>query len=177
MIQEEIPRIQDYLYDLNNTCFFNLEGLEQMISCDTQIFNKKQTNDNKKHQEIVKLMSNIKNLYKSKSEKYKLKLNIKGKLLLDAQIEIEINKNLYESEKAVIDEQNELEEANLKKQNILAQNEKKFIEVEIFIQRECLLDDKKYHKYKNFIIATFLRQNQDYSYSKHVSEQFLLNIR
>lgn len=175
-VMEEVPKLQDYMDDLTKTWNLNIDLMENMVEADISLYNPELKNnpDAVKHKEIVSLIKSIKQLHDKKLSMFKKTLTLRSKLLLDQQIEEEVKKTLFESEKGYFDQEKELEDLCLKKENIVAQNEKKFNEVEIYIQRECLFEEnKKYHKYKDFFVVPFIRENQEHSYKRFLLVKYI----
>lgn len=175
-IIEEVPKLEDYMEDLTKTFSLNIDMLENMIKSDTCLYNPKlkDKEDNAKHSEIIELVRKIKTHHDNKLALFKKSSYMRGKVLMSSQIEEELKKSVLELEKGYFDQEKELDDLSLKKENIIAQNEKKFNEVEIYIQRECMFEeDKKYHKYQNFTVVPFIRENQEYSYKKYLICKYL----
>lgn len=119
------------------------------------------TQENNKSEEIINKLNKVVALHKTKEKNYNELINLKGKILLDQQVEEDLKRSVSEVENSYLEQIQELEEGAIKKDGVLLQNEKKFNEVEVYIKRECLAE-KKYHKYKKYEILPFLRQHQEY---------------
>lgn len=161
-VEEKVPFLKDYIQDLNKTLTLNLDMLNKFIEKGKDL----STNSNNKDEEcksieIINKLNQVVSLHKSKEKSYSELITLKGKILLDQQVEEDLKRSVSEVENSYLEQIEELEEGNIKKDGVLLQNEKKFNEVEVYIRRECVVD-KKYHKYKKYEILPFLREHQEF---------------
>ena len=104
--------------------------------------------------------------------------NINSKILMNKQIIEEIKRRKEEIAFIHKDQINNMKESVNKKGNASKAFQKKFNEVEIFIQRECKTTEnvEKYGKWENFTMITFIKKNEDllkrkYFYEKEIEEK------
>ena len=119
-----------------------------------------------KQNEKNKLISNINKISNFFNEKKKIrkKINeINSKMLINKQIIEEIKRRRDEGYLMYKDQMSNLSESVIKKSSIVKQFQKKFSEVEIFIQRECQNDEniEQYGKWKTFTVIPFMKKNED----------------
>ena len=148
-------KIQQHISDLENTLLINQECLNKMIP----VLELKQTEKNK-------LISNINKIsnYFNEKKKIRKKINeINSKMLINKQIIEEIKRRRDEGYLMYKDQISNLSESVTKKASLVKQFQKKFSEVEIFIQRECQNDENidKYGKWKTFTVIPFMKKNED----------------
>lgn len=153
-------KLEEYTYDLENTWVLNLELLENMLEYH---------NKNEKKQKSLKSCINNCKLYFGKikdlrNEKYKLR----SKHLMTQQIYQEYQRRNDENENFYSEQIEEIEENISKKEFFLKQFEKKFNEVEIYVQRESKLikDEQAFKKFHFFKILTFINTNDALQYRK-----------
>ena len=84
-------------------------------------------------------------------------------MLINKQIIEEIKRRRDEGYLMYKDQISNLSESVTKKASLVKQFQKKFSEVEIFIQRECQNDENidKYGKWKTFTVIPFMKKNED----------------
>jgi hypothetical protein len=148
-------KIQQHISDLENTVLINQECINKMIP----VLELKQTEKNK-------LISNINKIsnYFNEKKKIRKKINeINSKMLINKQIIEEIKRRRDEGYLMYKDQISNLSESVTKKASLVKQFQKKFSEVEIFIQRECQNDENidKYGKWKTFTVIPFMKKNED----------------
>ena len=119
-----------------------------------------------KQNEKNKLISNINKISNFFNEKKKIrkKINeINSKMLINKQIIEEIKRRRDVGYLMYKDQMSNLSESVIKKSSIVKQFQKKFSEVEIFIQRECQNDEniEQYGKWKTFTVIPFMKKNED----------------
>ena len=119
-----------------------------------------------KQTEKNQLVSNISKILNFFNEKKKIrkKINeINSKMLINKQIIEEIKRRRDEGYLMYKDQITNLTESVNKKTSLVKQFQKKFSEVEIFIQRECQTEEhvEKYGKWKTFTVIPFMKKNED----------------
>ena len=119
-----------------------------------------------KQNEKNKLISNINKISNFFNEKKKIRKRINeinSKMLINKQIIEEIKRRRDEGYLMYKDQMTNLSESVTKKSSIVKQFQKKFSEVEIFIQRECQNDEniEQYGKWKTFTVIPFMKKNED----------------
>jgi hypothetical protein len=119
-----------------------------------------------KQNEKNKLIANItkiSNFFNEKKNYRKKKNEINSKMLINKQIIEEIKRRRDEGYLMYKDQMINLSESVSKKTSLVKQFQKKFSEVEIFIQRECQTEDhiEKYGKWKTFTVIPFMKKNED----------------
>ena len=119
-----------------------------------------------KQNEKNKLIANItkiSNFFNEKKNYRKKKNEINSKMLINKQIIEEIKRRRDEGYLMYKDQMTNLSESVSKKTSLVKQFQKKFSEVEIFIQRECQTEDhiEKYGKWKTFTVIPFMKKNED----------------
>ena len=119
-----------------------------------------------KQNEKNKLLSNItkiSNYFNEKKNYRKKKNEINSKILINKQIIEEIKRRRDEGYLMYKDQMSNLSESVTKKTSLVKQFQKKFSEVEIFIQRECQTEDhiQQYGKWKTFTVIPFMKKNED----------------
>ena len=153
--QKNKAKILQHISDLENTIVLNQDCVSKTIPLLEIPQNQK-----------VKLLKSIEKIteYFNKKKENRKKINeIQSKILINKQIIEEIK--LGRDENCVVYKEQiaNLSDANIKKASLIKQFQKKFSEVEIFIQRECQTEDhvKKYGKWKTFTIISFMKKNED----------------
>ncbi len=178
VIKEITPEVKDYLADLNKTWKLNIDFILNYVQSCSESLKVNSSPENvltwkEKEEEIINQIKNIIALFTKKQNQIKESANLRTKVLMSKQIDEEHKRIFNENVKVYLDQITELEELSIKKESINNQNEKKFDEVEIYIQKQCLLDEK-YFKYKTFKILSFLRLNQEIAYRKQCLKQSIL---
>ena len=123
------------------------------------ILGMKQTEKN----QLTSNLSKIMNFFNEK-KKIRKKINeINSKMLINKQIIEEIKRRRDEGYLMYKDQITNLTESVNKKTSLVKQFQKKFSEVEIFIQRECQTEEhvEKYGKWKTFTVIPFMKKNED----------------
>ena len=134
-------------------------------------------NFNQKEKKILcekfeKIMKNFKKKMNIKKEINK----INSKILINKQIIEENKKNINENYIYFEDQMNEINQNINKKSSLIKTFKKKFIEVEIYIQREC----KNYEKFsfwENFSINFFMNKNEKLLKEKEYFNYKILNLK
>jgi len=112
------------------------------------------------------LQNNIQKIYKyfNNKQEYRFKIkNINSKILMNKQIIEEIKRRKSEIVFMHKDQITNMENSVNKKGNAVKLSQKKFREVEIFIQRESKKEEnlEKYGKWKTFTLIPFMRKNEE----------------
>ena len=149
--------------------------LEKTISLNQEIINKVITTLNLSEKEKKSLLNKVEKIYiyfNNKQEyRYKMK-NIQSKILMNKQIIEEIKRRKDEIVFIHKDQINNMQNSVTKKGNAVKQFQKKFKEVEIFIQRESKKEEylEKFGKWKNFTLIPFMRKNEELLKRKYFYE-------
>ena len=135
-----------------------------------------------KENEKKKLLSAIEKIYKyfNNKKEYRQKMkDINGKILMNKQIIEEIKRRKDEIVFFHKDQINNLEASVTKKGGAVKLFQKKFTEVEIFIQKESKTPEniEKYGKWKNFTLIPFMKKNEDLLKRKCFYEQEVNKIK
>ena len=144
-------KIQQHISDLENTVLINQECINKMIPS----LGMNETEKNK----LLSNMNKILNYFNEK-KKIRKKINeINSKMLINKQIIEEIKRRRDEGYLMYKDQISNLSESVTKNK----QFQKKFSEVEIFVQRECQTEEhvEKYGKWKTFTVIPFMKKNED----------------
>jgi len=123
-------------------------------------------------EKFEKIMKNFKKKMNIKKEINK----INSKILINKQIIEENKKNINENYIYFEDQMNEINQNINKKSSLIKTYKKKFIEVEIYIQREC----KNYEKFsfwENFSINFFMNKNEKLLKEKEYFNYKILNLK
>ena len=112
------------------------------------------------------LQNNIQKIYKyfNNKQEYRFKIkNINSKILMNKQIIEEIKRRKNEIVFMHRDQITNMENSVNKKGNAVKLSQKKFKEVEIFVQRESKKEEnlEKYGKWKNFTLIPFMKKNEE----------------
>ena len=112
------------------------------------------------------LQNNIQKIYKyfNNKQEYRFKIkNINSKILMNKQIIEEIKRRKNEIVFMHKDQITNMENSVNKKGNAVKLSQKKFKEVEIFVQRESKKEEnlEKYGKWKNFTLIPFMKKNEE----------------
>ena len=148
-------KIQQHISDLENTVLINHECINNMIP----ILKLKQ-NQKKK---LITSLKKITNYFNEKKACRKKKNEINSKMLINKQIIEEIKRRRDEGYLMYKEQMTNLSESVTKKISLVKQFQKKFSEVEIFIQRESQTEEhiKQYGKWKTFTVIPFMKRNED----------------
>ena len=113
-----------------------------------------------------------------KENRQKIK-NINGKILMNKQIIEEFKRGKDENIYIYKDQINNMDASVNKKGGAVKLFQKKFNEVEIFVQRECKTPEniEKYGKWKTFTIVPFMKKNEDLLKKKCFYEQEIKKIK
>ena len=148
-------KIQQHISDLENTVSLNQECINNMIP----LLQLNQTQKNK----LIASIKKITNYFNDKKAYRKKKNEINSKMLINKQIIEEIKRRRDEGYLMYKEQTSNLSESVTKKTSLVKQFQKKFSEVEIFIQRESQTDEhiEKYGKLKTFTVIPFMKRNED----------------
>ena len=147
-------KIIEHIFDLENTLSINFEYISNFIP----IMNVKQ-------EQKRKLMSNFEKIiyYFNLKKKFRLNINeISGKILINKQIIEEIRRRNEDNYLYYKDQIVDYSDNVNKKSSLIKQIQKKFNEVEIFIQRECKNPQNinKFGHWSSFSIINFMNKNE-----------------
>ena len=143
---------ENYLYDLIKTMQINIKIILDAV----KILKMKQENKNliaKRIEIIHKLFDNFQ-LIRKKIE------NIKSKNLVNNQIYEEVKRRIVENQKFFDDKIEDVNSLLKKKVIILKKVQKKFLEIQIYIRRECQNFYGFRKQFSNFSITPFLLENE-----------------
>ena len=148
-------KIQQHISDLENTVSLNQECINNMIP----LLQLNQTQKNR----LIASIKKITNYFNDKKAYRKKKNEINSKMLINKQIIEEIKRRRDEGYLMYKEQTSNLSESVTKKTSLVKQFQKKFSEVEIFIQRESQTDEhiEKYGKWKTFTVIPFMKRNED----------------
>ena len=135
-------------------------------------------NENEKNK-LLNSLSNIFKYFNYKKENRQTIKDINGKILMNKQIIEEIKRRKDENLFFYKDQIKNMEASVNKKGAGVKMFQKKFNEVEIFIQRECktLENVEKYGKWKSFTLIPFMKKNEDLLKRKCFYEQEIKKIK
>jgi hypothetical protein len=146
-------KLEEYIYDLENTWSINTEILNTMLKENNNF-----TQDSKI--QLFSTIERIRDLVAKKKSLRENKMKIRGKLLMDKQI-MEEYKRRNEENNAYYNEQMGEHKENLeKKESFIKQFLKKFNEVEVYVQRESKNYPNKWENLETFEIAAFINENE-----------------
>ena len=143
---------ENYLYDLIKTMQINIKIILDAV----QLLKMRQENKNliaKRIEIIHKLFDNFQ-LIRKKIE------NIKSKNLVNNQIYEEVKRRIVENQKFYDDKINDVNSLVKKKVIILKKVQKKFLEIQVYIRRECQNYFTFKKQFMNFSITPFLLENE-----------------
>ena len=148
-------QIQHHIFDLEKTISLNQEMINKVIP----------TLDISENSKKI-LQNNIQKIYKyfNNKQEYRFKIkNINSKILMNKQIIEEIKRRKNEIVFMHKDQITNMENSVNKKGNAVKLSQKKFKEVEIFVQRESKKEEnlEKYGKWKNFTLIPFMKKNEE----------------
>ena len=128
------------------------------------------------------LLNNIQKIYKyfNNKQEYRFKIkNINSKILMNKQIIEEIKRRKDEIVFMHKDQINNMQNSVNKKGNAVKLSQKKFKEVEIFVQREGKKEEnlEKYGKWKTFTLIPFMRKNEELLKRKYFYEMNIKKIK
>ena len=148
-------KIQQHISDLENTVLINQECINNMIP----LLKFKQPEKNK----LIASLKQISNYFNEKKNYRKKKNEINSKMLINKQIIEEIKRRRDEGYLMYKEQMSNLSESVTKKTSLVKQFQKKFSEVEIFIQRESQTEEhiEQYGKWKTFTVIPFMKRNED----------------
>jgi len=148
-------KIQQHISDLENTVSLNQECINNMIP-----LLKLKESEKKK---LINSIKKITNYFNEKKNYRKKKNEINSKMLINKQIIEEIKRRRDEGYLMYKEQMTNLSESVTKKTSLVKQFQKKFSEVEIFIQRESQTEEHidKYGKWKTFTVIPFMKRNED----------------
>ena len=126
---------------------------------------------------LSKTTKNLKQKFFDLKNFKKDKFNFQGKHLMSKQIYAEHQRRREENVNFYIEEIEELKENIQKKQSFVKQFEKKFFEVEIFVQRESKITEMDiYEKFNDYEILAFIYNNEVLHYRKMMLGDEVKNI-
>ena len=136
----------------------------------------------RKKKEKKTLLNNIEKIYKyfNHKQEYRFKIkNINSKILMNKQIIEEIKRRKDEIVFMHKDQIHNMENSVNKKGNMVKLSQKKFKEVEIFIQRESKKEEnlEKYGKWKTFTLIPFMKKNEELLKMKFFYETEIKKIK
>lgn len=143
---------ENYLYDLIKTMQINIKIILDAV----KFLKLKQENKNlinKRIEIIHKLFDNFQ-LMRKKIE------SIKSKNLVNNQIYEEVKRRIVENKKFYDDKINDIDSLLKKKVIILKKVQKKFLEIQIYIRRECQNFYGFRKQFSNYSITPFLLENE-----------------
>ena len=148
-------QIQHHIYDLEKTISLNQDMINKVIP---SLYI---SQENKKI-----LLNKIEKIYKyyNNKQEYRFKIkNINSKILMNKQIIEEIKRRKDEILFMHKDQINNMEHSVNKKGNAVKLSQKKFKEVEIFIQRESKKEEnlEKYGRWQTFTLIPFMKKNEE----------------
>ena len=146
--------IENHIKDLENTLKINQEYIYNIIL----VLPINQNNKKK----LIDTLERIKLLFNEKKKYRKEEVDISSKILINKQIIEEIKRRYNENLNFQNDKILNFKE-NVNKKTILVKNFlKKFNELEIFVQRECVYPEnkEKYGKWKTFTVTPFMKKNE-----------------
>ena len=128
------------------------------------------------------LQNNIQKIYKyfNNKQEYRFKIkNINSKILMNKQIIEEIKRRKNEIVFMHRDQITNMENSVNKKGNAVKLSQKKFKEVEIFVQRESKKEEnlEKYGKWKNFTLIPFMKKNEELLKRKYFYEMNIKKLK
>jgi hypothetical protein len=109
---------------------------------------------------LTVFINRIKDLFYKKKQLREDKTKLRGKLLMDKQILEEYRRRNEENHAYYQEQVEEYKENSDKKDSFIKQFEKKFNEVEIYVQREAKNDKNKYECFMTFEILAFINNNE-----------------
>ena len=164
-------QIQHHIFDLEKTISLNQEMINKVIP----------TLDISENSKKI-LQNNIQKIYKyfNNKQEYRFKIkNINSKILMNKQIIEEIKRRKNEIVFMHKDQITNMENSVNKKGNAVKLSQKKFKEVEIFVQRESKKEEnlEKYGKWKNFTLIPFMKKNEELLKRKFFYEMNIKKIK
>jgi hypothetical protein len=148
-------KLNEYLFDLEKTISINQEFISNFIPINDKL------SQNQKNI-LLERIEKIKNFFNLKKNIYKEMNKLNAKILINKQIIEEVKRRNDENFLYYRDQIEEFAENVNKKTSLVKQFQKKFSEVEIFIQRECKNPEHndKYTHWKHFTIVPFINKNE-----------------
>ena len=160
-------QIQHHIFDLEKTISLNQEMINKIIPT---------LNLNDKNKKT--LLNHVQKIYKyfNNKQEYRCKIkNINSIILMNKQIIEEIKRRKDEIVFMHKDQVTNMENSVNKKGNAVKLSQRKFKEVEIFIQRESKKEEnlEKYGKWKNFTLIPFMKKNEELLKRKFFYETYI----
>ena len=148
-------QVQQHIFDLEKTILLNQDCINKIIPT-----------LNLKENEKNKLLDSISKIYKyfNNKKEYRQKIkDLNGKILMNKQIIEEFKRRRDEIVFFHKDQIHNVEASVIKKGGAVKQFQKKFNEVEVFIQRQSKLPEniEKYGKWNSFTLIPFMKKNED----------------
>lgn len=138
------------------------------------IFNTRENDD--KLSQLLNKIKRIKYLHSDKIRKLKQCSDNRTKILILKQIELEVLSKNQEHCNCYNTESIELQSSIEKKDGFIKQGEKRFLEVEEYINIRCeSTNDEGFKKYSNFNIREFIHKNTDMLYDINSCKQYIEN--
>lgn len=151
---------KNQVFDYENTWKINYDFIANIISQNNLPL------EDEQKQDLLKKIEQTKSIYERKKKLLEEKTSLRGKLLMDKQI-LEESRRRNEENSAYFEEQmSEISENIEKKESFIHQFDKKFKEVEIYVQRQSKHYKKvntpnPYVEFINFNITQFIQNNED----------------
>ena len=163
--------MKQHIYDLEKTISLNQDCINKIIP----------TLD-LKDDEKKKLLKSIEKLYRyfNNKQEFRQKIrDIQSKMLMNKQIIEEFKRRKDEVAFMHKDQINNLKESVTKKGTGVKAFQKKFNEVEIFIQKESITPEnvEKYGMWKSFTVVPFMKKNEDLLKRKCYYEQEINKLK
>ena len=163
--------MKQHIYDLEKTISLNQDCINKIIP----------TLD-LKDDEKKKLLRSVEKLYRyfNNKQEFRQKIrDIQSKMLMNKQIIEELKRRKDEVAFMHKDQINNLKESVTKKGSGVKAFQKKFNEVEVFIQKESITPEnvEKYGMWKSFTVVPFMKKNEDLLKRKCYYEQEINKLK
>lgn len=120
----------------------------------------------------------IKNEFQKIKGLLKQKFTLRGKVLMSQQIHEEAKRRKEENVNFYLDEISQIKENIEKKESFIKQFEKKFFEVEIFVQRESKMSQlERFRCFHYYEVLGFINNNEVYQYRRNLLNEEIDSIR
>ena len=136
---------------------------------------KKQASSNLKDKDSKTIIKRIYELFELKKQKIQEKKFIKSKILIEKQVGEEVIRRHKEDTQVFFEEEADLDQLNEKKNSIITQYDKKFIEVQIYARREFINKTPNPDIYI-FNMNKFINKNVALLYDIRKSQDFLDSV-
>lgn len=161
LISEKLPELHDYMDDLIKTWILNFDIITDVLKLNSDIV--KGNNDLPKSKVLFSLCELIKKHHNKKLELVKSSAALRGKLLIEMLVQQEKVRGFNEANFKIKKMSGELEEKSTLKDSVIIRKEKRFDEVDEYIEKQCRKSGK-FLKYRHFKIIPFVRENLQFSY-------------